>query len=55
MALHDMAQTFSFMQRWQMANPQRQLQQNKAACPQIWQVRFFVRRRRFSRICDRFG
>jgi len=34
MPLQDIPQTFSYMHFWQMANPQRQLQQNGAIFPQ---------------------
>ncbi len=49
MPLQDIPHTFSSMQLWQMAKPQRQVQQNGAVFPQNWQVRFFIRLLRFSR------
>jgi len=38
------------MQLWQMAKPQRQVQQNGATSPQKWHFRFLIRFLRFSRI-----
>lgn len=49
MPLQDIPHTFSSMQLWQMAKPQRQVQQKGAVFPQNWQVRFFIRLLRFSR------
>jgi len=49
MPLQDMPQTFSSMHVWQMAKPQRQVQEKGAVFPQNWHVLFFVRLRRFSR------
>jgi hypothetical protein len=48
MPLQDMPQTFSYMQSWQMAKPQRQVQQKGAVFPQRWQLRFLIRALRFS-------
>ncbi|MEJ2040756.1 MAG: hypothetical protein P8X55_17765 [Desulfosarcinaceae bacterium] len=36
--MQDIPHTFSFMQSWQMANPQRQCQQKVNVPPQQWQV-----------------
>jgi len=48
MWLQDMPHTFSFMQAWQMANPQRQRQQKVKWPAQQWQ-RCAVRRERPQR------
>lgn len=49
MPLHDMPQTFSAIQAWQMQKPQRQVQQKGGASPQQWQGSVERRRRRRRR------